>query len=119
MLHADQRLPHSLFPSFFLLFFFFLFFSFLLVLPTGWVIAAVPEGTPPAKGWPIYLSFTIDTFPVRGSATCGPEQRLQKNFTAFATPAESMNGCHNASVTTSTVADTCDAAMGNVRSCWA
>lgn len=83
---------------------------------TGWVIGATPEGTPPANGWPVYVSFTTDTFPVR-EGTCGEGRMTRKNYTAFDTPTTSMSSCFNASKNTSTeaaVRDDCDAAMTKV-----
>ena len=37
-----------------------------------WVFHAVPEGTPPASGWPVFLSLVTDTFgSLEEDAECG------------------------------------------------
>jgi len=46
---------------------------------TRWVFAALPEGTPPDGGWPVFLSFTTDNFPPNdGSPPCGTPTQTRK-----------------------------------------
>lgn len=59
-----------------------------------WVFGAVPQGTPPAGGWPVFVSLTTDNFPPNdGSPACGQQARTRKQFKAFSTPKESMATC--------------------------
>ena len=69
-----------------------------------WVFHAVPEGTPPASGWPVWLSLVTDTFgSLDGHSECGGggrpgfRRRTQhhhgssgKSFKAFDTPNATM-----------------------------
>eukprot|EP00911_Craspedida_sp_UC1_P001100 UC1_evm1s824 len=69
-----------------------------------WVFAALPSGTPPAGGWPVFVSLTTDNFPAnKGEATtCGPAgQRIRKTYSAFSTPAESLKSCFNSTTAAS------------------
>jgi hypothetical protein len=75
-------------------------------------MSAVPEGTAPAGGWPIYLSFVTDQSPVPGQ-TCGAGGGfVRKNITAFATPQDALSSCFNASA--ALIRDDCAAAMTTV-----
>jgi len=96
-----------------------------------WLTYALPSGTPPAGGWPIYLSLITDLFDGDNVQTCGEitPGSTRKNYTAFATPAESMATCQlspsplafgitaedeanaNAAVAVAGVDDACDDAM--------
>lgn len=71
-----------------------------------WVFHAVPEGTPPASGWPVWLSLVTDTFgSLDGHSECGGggrpgfRRRTQhhgssgKSFKAFDTPNATMTSC--------------------------
>lgn len=72
-----------------------------------WVYHATPEGTPPAAGWPVWLSLVTDTFgSLDGTSECGGgrpgfrRRRAQhhhggggKSFNAFDTPDASMKSC--------------------------
>ena len=72
-----------------------------------WVFHAVPEGTPPASGWPVFLSLVTDTFgSLDEGSTCGGggspgfRRRAQhhhggggKSFKAFDTPNATMTSC--------------------------
>eukprot|EP00040_Diaphanoeca_grandis_P037211 m.241394 g.241394 ORF g.241394 m.241394 type:complete len:483 (+) comp33773_c3_seq1:882-2330(+) len=59
-----------------------------------WVTYALPTGTPPTGGWPVFLILVTDNYPVRGK-TCGTgSQRVRKNFTAFATPKDAVGSCY-------------------------
>ena len=69
-----------------------------------WVYHAVPEGTPPAAGWPVWFSLVTDTFgSLDETSTCGGggrpgfRRRAQhhhggggKSFKAFDTPDATM-----------------------------
>lgn len=75
-----------------------------------WVFHAVPEGTPPAAGWPVWVSLVTDTFgSLDGKTECGGggghgfRRRTQhhhyssgKPFKAFDTPNATMTSCFKA-----------------------
>jgi len=60
------------------------------------VFVALPKGTAPAAGWPVYLSLATDGY----TGTCGNEYHLLpmqvKNYSAFDTPCASMRSCFDA-----------------------
>ena len=72
-----------------------------------WVFHAVPEGTPPASGWPVWVSLVTDNFgSLDGTSQCGGggrpgfRRRAQhhggdggKSFKAFDTPSNTMASC--------------------------
>ena len=65
-----------------------------------WVYYALPEGTPPPGGWPVFLSLVTDNFAapvdVPAGSKCGGGgggYSRAKPFTAFATPNETMTTC--------------------------
>ena len=61
-----------------------------------WVYHAVPAGTPPKNGWPIWLSLVTDPFgKPNSSATCGDAGGWSrgKPFGAFSTPKDTMKTC--------------------------
>ena len=66
-----------------------------------WVFVSLPNGPAPASGWPVWFSFVTDTFPNKDapSATCGvpSTHRIRKNYSAFATPRQTLISCYNAS----------------------
>eukprot|EP01051_Picozoa_sp_SAG22_P001329 SAG22_NODE_51_length_24458_cov_19.853161_9_plen_526_part_00 len=69
-----------------------------------WVYYAVPEGTPPAAGWPVWLSLVTDNFdkppdaaPSSPCSSGGGGYSRGKPFGAFATPNETMTTCFEAS----------------------
>ena len=66
-----------------------------------WVYSALPAGTAPAKGWPVWFSFVTDVFPGPvGAPPCGgggggsPYHHDPKNFSAFGTPFEAGEFCY-------------------------
>ena len=60
-----------------------------------WVFTALPQGPPPAAGWPAVLWLVTDQFPVpRPGAECGGQGIFtRKHFRAWSTPADSMASC--------------------------
>ena len=64
-----------------------------------WVFSALPEGTPPAGGWPVWFSLVTDTYgPMTTGATCGGGGghggwSRTKPFSPFDTPQKSMTSC--------------------------
>ena len=61
-----------------------------------WGFIALPEGTPPARGWPLYIQFVIDLFaPSHSSSKCGAKPRRVKKYGAFDTPNATLATCFN------------------------
>lgn len=61
-----------------------------------WGFLALPEGKPPANGFPVYIQFVIDLFsPVNASsASCSSSKgRHAKKFHAFDTPDDALRSC--------------------------
>ena len=63
-----------------------------------WAFLALPEGTAPASGWPLYVHFVTDLFgPADKTKTCGSGGGgfgRVKPFTAWATPNETLTTCY-------------------------
>ena len=61
-----------------------------------WTTYAVPVGTPPSNGWPVYLNLVTDRYPVPGK-TCGTQGPAANStwvqYSAFATPKDLMSAC--------------------------
>lgn len=70
---------------------------------TRWVWVAKPDGTPPAAGWPVWISLVTDTFDSPINETCGEEKwrpAESKPFFPFSLPYDTLH---------------CDNSTGNVR----